>query len=55
MNLVIAIAGGFVAGALLVVMFSKNNKNTIAKIRQEVLDVANKGEVEIKKVIEKYN
>lgn len=54
MDVIIAAAGGLVVGALLVVMFSKNNKNTIAKIREEVLAAANKGEAEIKKIIEKY-
>jgi hypothetical protein len=51
----IAFFGGLVVGALTVVLLSKNNKNTIAKIRAEVLEVASKGETEVKKVIEKYS
>jgi uncharacterized membrane-anchored protein YhcB (DUF1043 family) len=50
----IAFVGGLVIGALVVVLLSKNNKNTIAKIRGEVLAAAAKGEAEVKKVIEKY-
>jgi hypothetical protein len=49
-----AFIGGLVVGALTVVLLSKNNKNTIAKIRSEVLAVAAKGEAEVKKVIDKY-
>jgi hypothetical protein len=55
MELLVAGAVGALIGAFVVVMFSKNNKNTIAKIREEVLEAANKGEKEIKKVIEKYS
>jgi len=49
-----AFLGGLVVGALTVVLLSKNNKNTIAKIRSEVLAAAAKGEAEVKKVIDKY-
>lgn len=54
MNLIVAGLVGAFVGGLVVVMLSKNNKNTIAKIREEVLSVANKGETEIKKVVDKY-
>ena len=54
MGLIVAGLVGAFVGALVVVILGKNNKNTIAKIRQEILEVANKGEKEIKKVIEKY-
>lgn len=49
-----AFIGGLIVGALTVVLLSKNNKNTIAKIRSEVLAAAAKGEAEVKKVIDKY-
>ena len=49
-----AFLGGLVVGALTVVLLSKNNKNTIAKIREEVLAAADKGGAEVKKVINKY-
>jgi hypothetical protein len=49
-----AFLGGLIVGALTVVLLSKNNKNTIAKIRSEVLAAAAKGEAEVKKVIDKY-
>ena len=49
-----AFFGGLIVGALTVVLLSKNNKNTIAKIREEVLAAAAKGESEVKKVIDKY-
>jgi hypothetical protein len=49
-----AFLGGLIVGALVVVLLSKNNKNTIAKIRSEVLAAAAKGEAEVKKVIDKY-
>jgi hypothetical protein len=45
--------GAFVGG-LAVVLLSKNNKNTIAKLREEVLVAATKGEAEVKKVVDQY-
>jgi hypothetical protein len=54
MELLVAGAVGALVGALVVVMLSKNNKHTIAKMREDILAVASKGEKEIKKVIEKY-
>lgn len=40
--IIIAFVAGVVVGGLAVVLLSKNNKNTIAKARQEVLDAADK-------------
>ena len=45
---------GMFVGGLVVVLLSKNNKNTIAKLREEVLAAAAKGEAEVKKVVEQY-
>jgi hypothetical protein len=45
---------GLLIGAMFVVLVSKNNKNTIARMREEILAAAHKGENEVKKVIEKY-
>ncbi len=43
----------FVAGAGVVVVLSKNNRNTIERLRQDVLNAAKNGEVEINKVFDK--
>lgn len=54
MPFVTGILIGMFVGGLIVVLLSKNNKNTIAKLRGEVLAAAAKGEAEVKKVVEQY-
>jgi hypothetical protein len=44
---------GVAIGILLVVIFSKNNKNTIAKARQEILDAVTHGKTEVEKVLDR--
>ncbi len=44
----------FVAGAVLVIVFSKNNKNHIEAARNEIVDAYNKGEAELKKLIDSW-
>lgn len=44
---------GAAIGAGLVIVFSKNNKNTIEKYRQEILDAANRGREELNEVLNK--
>lgn len=43
---------GVVIGAGLVVVFSKNNKNTIAASREKILEAAKNGENELKKLLD---
>lgn len=42
MDYVLVFLAGLVVGGLTVVLFSKNNKNTIAKLRQDILDAVKK-------------
>ena len=45
----------FLAGAGLVVVFSKNNKNTISSIRAEILSAVARGEDAVKQVLDRNN
>lgn len=49
----IGFAVGVVVGGAGVIVFSKNNKNHIAKYREEILAAVAKGEAEVAKVIDK--
>ena len=49
----VALAGA-VAGGLTVVLLSKNNKNTIAKARQEILESVAKGRTAVEEVLKKH-
>lgn len=45
---IIAFVVGVIIGGAAVIVFSKNNKNTIAGARSEILEAANKVENKIK-------
>lgn len=45
---------GCLLGLVGLVWFSKNNKNTIAKMREELVTVVGKGEDAVRNVVEKY-
>jgi uncharacterized membrane protein YgaE (UPF0421/DUF939 family) len=49
----IGFAVGVLVGGCGVIVFSKNNKNHIAKYREEILAAVAKGEAEVAKVIDK--
>ncbi len=46
---------GLAIGGGLVIMFSKNNKNTIEKSRQQILDAAEKGREHLNEVLNKLS
>lgn len=52
---IVAFLFGIVVGGLVVVLFSKNNKNTIATARREILDAVAKGKDEVEKVLNKHS
>jgi len=51
----VAFGLGFVLGSIVVIMLSKNNKNTIAKMRQDISAVSSHGKVAIEQVLAKYD
>lgn len=44
---------GFVIGSVIFIIFGKNNKNKIAAAREELINLANKAEGQIKEEINK--
>lgn len=54
-ELLIVGAIGYIAGAVTVIVFSKNNKNTIASAREEILSAAARGQAELNKTLDKYS
>ena len=53
MSFFIGFGVGAVVGGLLVIVFSKNNKNHIAAVRTEVVDAYNKAEAAVEAKVKK--